>query len=225
MAYPYRMDARVSILVSDRDAVVVIDGVSGSPGTVRDFVVQAGEHEILVRDSVTGRTARRFLTIGDGQEQHYEAELGYHSLWRLAGSAVIPGFAPLADHAYLKGTGILALSVAAAAFAVNSGNAYSDRLGEYNTSVASYAAASTEQDAVIRREIMFQRHDDLNSAYKTRTVSFVALGVVYACNLFDTVLNHLLVDDIRYLPGGADLKFIAGTGGSALMLRAELIFQ
>jgi hypothetical protein len=72
---------------------------------------------------------------------------------------------------------------------------------------------------------MFQRHDDLNSAYRTRTVSFVALGVVYAFNLFDTVLNHLLVDDIRYLPGDADLKFIVSAGGSALMLRAELRFQ
>ena len=224
-AYPYRMDARLSILVSEPGEVVSIDGVSGSSGTVRDYVVQAGEHEILVKDSLTGRFAMRFLTIGDGQEQHYVADLGYHSLWRLAGSAVIPGYAPFADHAYLKGTGILALSLAAIAFAVNSGNAYSDRLGEYNASVASYAAASTEQDAVIRREIMFQRHDDLNSAYRTRTVSFVALGVVYAFNLFDTVLNHLLVDDIRYLPGDADLKFIVSAGGSALMLRAELRFQ
>ena len=160
------------------------------------------------------------------QEQHYEAELGYHSFWRLAGSVVIPGYAQFADHAYLKGTGILALSVAAIAYAVSSGNSYSDRLGEYNASVASYAAASTEQDAVIRREIMFQRHDDLNSAYKIRTVSLVALSVVYAINLFDTVMNHMLADDIRYLPGGADLKFVASAGSvPALLLRAELTFR
>jgi hypothetical protein len=120
---------------------------------------------------------------------------------------------------------LLALSAAAIAFAVHSGNAFADRLGEYNASVASYAAAPTEQDAVIRREIMFQRHDDLNGSYRTRTVSFVALGVVYAFNLFDTVLNHMLVDDIRYLPGGADLKFVASAGGTTLMFRAELTFQ
>jgi hypothetical protein len=221
-AYPYRMDARLSILVSEPGEVVFIDGVSLSSGTLRDYVVQSGVHDILVKDTLTGRFARKSLTIGDGQEQHYEAALGYHSLWRLAGSAVIPGFAPIADHDYLEGTGIFVLSVAAIAFTVHAGNAYADRLGDYNTSVASYAAAPTEQDALIRREIMFRRHDELNSSYRTRTASFVALGLVYAFNLFTTVLNHMVVDEIRYLPGGADLKFVASAGETALMLRAEL---
>jgi hypothetical protein len=69
---------------------------------------------------------------------------------------------------------------------------------------------------------MFQRHDDLNSAFRTRTASFVLLGAVYALNIVDTILNHMLADEIRFMPGRTDVRFVASAGRSSLMVRTEL---
>jgi hypothetical protein len=222
-AIPHRMDSRLTVLVSDPGGNVYVDGRLAGSGSVLDFPVLPGAHELLVRDSLTGRSVKRYITFGESQAQDYAADLGYHSVWRLAGSIVIPGYAQCADGAYLKGAGIFALSAAAIAFTVGSAGSYSDRLGDYNAAVAGYAAAATEEDAVIRREIMFQRHDDLNSAFKTRTVAFVALGAVYALNIVDTILNHMVADEIQFLPGRTDVKFVASAGRSSVMLRTELI--
>jgi hypothetical protein len=224
-AIPHRLHTRLTVIGSDPEANVYVDGLFAGSGSVINFPVLPGAHELLVRDSLTGRSARRYVTFGEAQAQDYAADLGYRSVWRLAGSMVIPGYAQWADGAYLKGGGLFALSAAAIAFTAGSAGAYSDRLGDYNNAAAGYAAAPTEQDAVIRREIMFQRHDDLNNAYRTRTVAFVALGAVYALNIVDTILNHMLVDDIRFLPGRTDVKFVASAGRSSLMLRTELILR
>jgi hypothetical protein len=222
MALPNRIDASLSILVSSPGASVFVDGRFAGAGPVLDFPVPAGGHELLVRDSLTGRSVRRNITIGEAQGEDYAAALGYHSLWRLVGSVVVPGYAQFADGAYLKGGGILTLSAAAVVFALGSAGSYSDRLGEYNAAVAAYGSASNEQDASIHREIMFQRHDDLNSAFRTRTASFALLGAVYALNIVDTILNHMLADEIRFMPGRTDVRFVASAGRSSLMLRTEL---
>jgi hypothetical protein len=224
-AVPRRLEARVTILDSDPAASVYVDGLLAGTGSVSKFPVLPGDHDLLVRDSVTGRSARRHIMVGEAQEQGYVAELGYRSLWRVAGSVLIPGFAQFSDGAYVKAGGLFALSAVAVALGAGAGGTYSDKLGQYNAAVASYGAATNEQDAVARREIMLQKHDDLNSAYRVRSLSYAAVGVVYALNLLDTILNHMVTDRLRFLPESSDMKFVAYGQAPSIVLRAELILQ
>jgi hypothetical protein len=218
-----KLETALSILVEDSSAVISIDGRTVGSGSVHDVQVQPGDHRISIADSVSLRSVSTSVTLGEGEKVTYRGGLGRRSVWRLAGSLVLPGYAPVADGAYIKGVGILALSAAAVVYSLGAVQAYEDRLAQYNQAVARYGAALTEQDAIAARTIMVQKHDDLDRGYRARTVSYLFLGGVYALNVIDTIMNHMLVDELRFVPT-ADTRFVADAAWP-VGIRIELVIR
>jgi len=224
-ALPQRLDALLSIAGSDSNAGIFIDGRFAARGSVTGYALPPGGHQLMVRDSSGVRCVTRYIKVKEGENQDFSAELGHRSIVRLLGSVVLPGYSQCADGAYLKGAGLFVGTVAAVLFTINSAGDYTDRREQYDAAVGSYSAARTEQDAVIRHDIVVQRHDDLKSARRLRNVSLGVLGAVFVLNLTDTILNHLMADDILLIPGRVGVRLDADPGRQSLALRTEFILH
>jgi len=225
MAVLRRIETQVNVAVADSAAVVSVDGQPVSTGSLLHFTLPPGNHLLRVDDSVSGRTVSRGILIGESQQPQYEARLGYRSFWRVVASAFVPGLAQCMDGAYLKGAAMFAATGAAAADALASANKYDDRAGQYNAALAAYRGAASEQNAIALRAVALARQDDANSAYRAKNVAYVIFGVAYALNIVDAVLNHMLADDIRLVPGTENTRVVTNTGVPAVSLRAEIVIR
>ena len=220
-----RIETQVSVVAADSTSRVIVDGRRESTGSLFRFTISPGYHSIRVDEPGSGRSVSRRILMGESQQQTYEARLGYRSFWRLGASALVPGLSQFMDGAYLEGAGILASNSVAAIYALGCARTYSDRLGGYATALADYRGALTEQDAAARRQIAIARQDDANSAYRARNVAYVILGAAYALNIVETILNHMLSDEIRFVPGEDESRFVAALQTPAFVMRAELVIR
>ena len=225
MAVLRKIETQVSVAVADSAAVVFVDGQPVSTGSLLRFSLLPGNHLLRVDNAASGRTVSRGILVGESQQPQYEARLGYHSFWHVVASAFVPGLAQCMDGAYLKGVAMFAATGAALADALVSAKKYDDRAGQYNAALAAYRGAVSEQDAIALRVVALARQDDANSAYRAKNVAYVIFGVAYALNVVDAVLNHMLADDIRLVPGTENGNVVAGAGMPAVSLRAELVIR
>ena len=205
-----RTSGTLSVAGVPAGATVTVDGrpVSGlvelPSGTVRVGVRTAD-----------GQTVYEMVPVAVGRQTDVAFEGRQFRRARVLLAAFGPGVLQARDGRRLPGLAMTAAVVGglgtAAAMSVRLKQAQSDNV----VSLASYEAATTEQEAVAAREQITNQTSIVRSSTQIRTVAMVAAGVFYAASLVDAFARHIRVPGLTSTVRSPASMSIRLTGASA----------
>ena len=161
---------------------VVIDGKIASKGSLTDFMIPGGMHDIGARNGDSTAYVSEAAYIRPGENVHYQARLGKPSMTPFR-SMALPGLGQTLNGAPGKGFIIMGGFAAACAFTVVASVHLQSDVDQYNSLVDRYRAARGEDAAKIAGDNVSSQYETVRSSNKVRTAGFVLAGAVYVYSL------------------------------------------
>lgn len=176
--------------VYSQDVEVSIDGKSAGRGSLTDYMIPAGRHDVLARRIDTPDSVRETVTIMPGGNVQWEARFGEPSRKAIWYSLVVPGLGQIMDGSTEEGFELLGGFAASCLLAVAANVQYQDHLGQYNDALDHYRTASSEDAAKSAGDRLSATYDKLKSPYQLRSAGMVAAGVFYLYSLAEAIISH-----------------------------------
>jgi hypothetical protein len=190
----------LSVFSNCAGSPIRIDDSTVSTGTLLGFQTSIGAHRICVQNDSLGRSLVLTPFLSEPVRYFVKADFRMVVPARLAGAFFLPGVDQMSDGEYVKGSVLLAATVAFGYLAFDSHSQYTDRLRAYDAAMTSYLGAQTDVLATLLHEDLLLRKTDLDKAYVRRTVYFTLFAGSYLYGLVDAMLHHLLGDLISVVP-------------------------
>ena len=187
----------LSVYVPVPDAEVSVDGKIVGAGSVQNYRVPAGRHEVEVRHPSLSRAPSEVINVLSEKECKLEARFGVFSAIPLLRSVVVPGLGQILNGSSLKGTILLVGTIGGGAYSYLSQSDYVKKVDAYNSTVEAYKNAKIVNDAVGLRSKFTSQYSEVDQAKKARTIAFLATAGIYLVNLLDALIFESYVDELR----------------------------
>jgi len=184
----------LTVDVFSNDVDVLIDGRTASQGSLTDFMIPGGMHDIGARNADSSAIVTETAYISPGETVHFQARFGKPTMAPFLWSMALPGLGQAVNGSPGKGLIFLGGFAAACVFTATMNSRYQGELGQYNAAVDQYRKATTEDAAKGAGDNLASQYQRLNSPYRLRTAGIVLAGAVYVFSLVDAFLNHSTVN-------------------------------
>jgi hypothetical protein len=212
--------------VFSNDIDVVIDGKSAGKGSLTDYMIPGGWHDIGARTADTLEKVVETIYIMPGETVRWQARFGEHSLRALFCSMALPGLGQVIDGSPVKGLAIMGGFAAAGAFTLVMNSRYHGEVSQYNDALAVYRGARNEDSALSAGDELSSHYQNVHSAYTARTVGFAVAGAVYVFSMLDAFLNHSRVNTLSQTAIDSDGRtgpvFVTSASGGRMTFRITI---
>ncbi len=186
----------LSVDVYSDDIDVVVDGKTAGKGSLIDFMIPGGMHDIGARNPDGSASAMETIYVHAGERVHLQARFGDRSMKAFLCSLVVPGLGQALTGSLGEGLIFMGGFAAAGVFTAVMNNRYQGEVNQYNDALERYRAASTEDAAKVAGNSLASQYQRLSSPYKLRTAGFALAGAVYIFSLVEAFLNHTTVNTL-----------------------------
>ncbi len=186
----------LSMYVFSDDVDVLVDGKTAGRGSLTDYMIPGGMHEIGARSADGSRTVSETVYILPGESVHWQARLGERSMKPFFTSMALPGLGQVLNGSPAKGFIIMGGFAAAGVFTLVAHILYEGDVSQYNDALGPYRNASNEPAALSEGAHVSSLYDKLHSAYRLRTDGWIGAGAIYLYSLVDALLNHSTVNTL-----------------------------
>ncbi len=182
--------AILDVEVYSQDVDLFLDGTRIGTGSINDYMIPSGWHEISAAKVPVGDTVREKFFVGAGERSRMEAQFAVPSRRAFFASLLVPGLGQMIDGASKEGLVLMGGFAASCIFSIAAKANYNDKTQELNHARERYSAARTEDEAKIAGDALSSKYDEARSAYRVFSVGIGSAIVVYAYSLVDAFFNH-----------------------------------
>jgi archaellum component FlaF (FlaF/FlaG flagellin family) len=213
----------LSLEVFSDDVEILVDGKTAAKGSLVDYMIPGGTHDIGARTSDGSESVTETVYILPGESVRWQARFGQHSMKAFFISMGLPGLGQMLNGSPGKGLVIMGGFAAAGVFTFVTHMLYQGDVSQFNDALALYRKATNEDAAKSAGDNLSARYETLHSAYKLRTAGWVTVGIIYVYNLVDAFLNHSTVNTMSQTAMGTTIRMgpevVVSPGGSKLTFR------
>lgn len=196
----------LTVDVTPSDAEVYVDGRKAGTGSMENFKVPVGIHDIEIRHPSYSRSVLQSVAVQPGETRKMESQFGIFTpdaIWR---SAMLPGWGQMYDGAGVKGGMFMAAFLGSGAMAVLSVMNVTDKNNTYQQSLDDLRNVTSQAEYDRVWQDANAKYNDLQDAQKKRNTFFAAAGAVYALNIVDVVLFHSRGNETTLFAGNNALR-------------------
>ena len=208
----------LSLDVFSDDIDVMIDGKVAGRGSLRDYMIAGGWHDVGARSADSLRSVVEPFYFKPGESVHLQARFGERSWKALAYSAALPGLGQILDGSTEEGVAMMSGFAATGEYVLVMHIYYLGKVSEFNDAHAAYMGLRSEDAALIAGNDLTAKYQAIHDASRARTIGWAVAGAVYVYSLVDAFLNHSHVNMISptamesIIRQGPDIS-LSGSGG------------
>jgi len=212
----------LSLDVFADDIDVVIDGKTVSTGSLADYMIAGGWHDIGARKAGGGEQVTESVYFFPGQSARWQARFDVPSRRAFFWSLLLPGLGQMMSGAPAKGTVLMGGCGAACLFSGIQYLLFQSNLKDFNSARDKYRLLKDEAQAKAAGDALASQYQSAKNAHNLVVGGIVVAGAVYVVSLVDAWVNHSTENTITQpdaSAGGFLLPDVAaGNGGAQVRL-------
>ena len=178
------------------DIEVVLDGKAVSKGSLADYMIPGGWHDIGARKAAGAEEVTESVYFFPGESVRWQARFDVPSRRAFFWSIPVPGLGQVISGSLGKGLLFMGGFVAACAFTYAQHLHFQSNVEDYNAAVARYHSTKDESLAKTYGDGLAAQYDRVKSVHKLIPIGIAAAAAIYAGSLVDAFLNHATVNTI-----------------------------
>jgi len=192
-----RVDAKLeskfgtlSLDVFSSDVEVMIDGKSVSRGSLEDYMIPGGWHDIGARKAGGEEEVSESVYFFPGQSARWQARFDVPSRRAFYWSLLLPGLGQMTCGAPSKGTILMVGCGAACLFSSIEYLHFQSNLKDYNSAHDKYRLLKDETQAKIAGDDVGAQYQSTKNVHNLVVGGIVVAGAIYLVSLADAWFNH-----------------------------------